>query len=41
MALSFEVGRVAIEDVDVVGFHVNVREEVLVHEAVIAFRVIS
>lgn len=38
---GFEVGGVPVEDVDVGGVDVYVREEVLVHECVVAFGVFS
>ena len=41
LAFSLQVGRVPIEDVDVVWFHVDMGEEVLVHEAMIALRVVA
>lgn len=40
-ALGFKVGGVAVEDVDVVGVYIDVLEEVLPHEAVVALWVIS
>lgn len=40
LTFGFEIWCVAIEDVDVIGVYIDVGEEVLVHEAVIAFRVI-
>jgi hypothetical protein len=40
VALCLEIRRVAIEYVDVVGLYVDMGEEVLVHEAVVAFRVV-
>ena len=39
-ALGLEVGRVAVQDVDVAGVDVHVREEVLPHERVVALRVV-
>lgn len=38
--LCFQVGGVAVENVDVVGVDVHVREQVLPHEGVVAFRVV-
>jgi hypothetical protein len=40
VALDLEIGRIAVEYVDAVGLYVNVGEEVLVHEAVVAFGVV-
>lgn len=40
-ALGFEVGGVAVEDVDVGRVDVDVREEVLVHEGVVGFGVVA
>ena len=40
-ALGFEVGGVAIEDVDVARVDIYVGEEVLVHERVVGFRVLA
>lgn len=41
VAFSLEVRGVAIEDVDIGRVHVDMREEVLVHEAVVALWVVS
>lgn len=41
VALGLQVGGITIEDVDVARFHVDMREEMLIHEAVVAFRVVS
>ena len=40
LALLLQIGGVAVEDVDVRGRHVDMVEEMLAHEGVIAFRVI-
>jgi hypothetical protein len=39
--LGFQIRCIAVEDIDVGRGNVYVREEVLVHEAVIAFRVLA
>jgi hypothetical protein len=41
MAFGFQVRRVTVKDVDVVRIHIHMREEVLVHKAMIAFGVVS
>jgi len=40
LAFGLQIGRIAVEDVDVAWIHIDVGEEMLVHEAVIAFRVV-
>lgn len=40
VTFKLQVASVAVEDIDVVRLHVNMREEVLVHEAVVALRVV-
>lgn len=41
LAFGLEVSGISVEDVDVVWFHIDVGEEVLVHEAVIAFWMVA
>jgi len=41
MAFDFQVRCVPVEDVDVLGFHVDMGEEVLIHKAVVALWVIT